>query len=291
MKGCRLCPRECLADRKGGERGFCGCTDNIIVARAALHLWEEPCICGKNGSGTIFFSGCNLRCVFCQNHDISHGLVGKAVSEDELANIMLDLQDRGAANVNLVTPTHISDKLIAVLKQVKPQLHIPIVYNCGGYESVHTLLSLEGYIDIYMPDFKYISSELSEKYSSAPGYSEIATLAIKEMYRQTGVATYDEDGHMQRGLLIRHLCIPSCRKDSMAVFSHIAETLPVENIIISIMSQYIPDFLPNNCEHENLKRRLTSFEYRSVCDFAIKLGFIGYTQQRCSASAMYTPKF
>jgi putative pyruvate formate lyase activating enzyme len=291
MSGCKLCPRECNVDRGKGELGFCGCGDKIQIARAALHLWEEPCISGEKGSGTIFFSGCNLRCVFCQNYDISHQLKGRTVGEDELINIILDLQDKGATNINLVTPSHFSDKLLPVLRQVKPQLHIPVVYNCGGYESVDTLLSLEGYIDIYMPDFKYMSGELSERYSKAYNYSEVATKALSEMYRQTGVVAYDKKGYMQKGVLIRHLCIPSCRKDSMAVLSHIAETLPVENIIISIMSQYTPDFVPFDCEYENLKRRLTSFEYRSVCDFANKLGFVGYTQDRGSASAAYTPEF
>ena len=288
---CSLCPRNCQADREKGETGFCGCTDDIIIARSALHMYEEPCICGKNGSGTIFFSGCNLRCVFCQNYEISHNLKGRIVSQEELLEIMLKLQNEGAENINLVTPTHFADQIASVLKSIKPQLHIPVVYNCGGYESVATLAKLRGLIDIYMPDFKYMNDDIAMKYSSAPHYAKTASEAVIEMFKQTGAVRYDKNGKLLSGLLVRHLVLPSCRKDSIAILHHIAEILPVKDIRISIMSQYTPDFLSDDCEYANLRRRITNFEYRSVCDCASLLNFEGYTQERQSASSIYTPEF
>ena len=291
MEKCTLCPRECNAHRRGGELGYCGQGANMRVARSDLHFFEEPPISGKRGSGTIFFSGCSLRCVFCQNRAISRGeAVGREVSVDELCQMMLELQSRGAHNINLVTPTHFADKIALSLGRVKDKLNIPVVYNTSGYEKVETLKLFCGLVDIYMPDFKYISGELSAAYSFAPDYAEVAEAALCEMYRQVGVCRYGEDGMLLRGMIVRHLVLPSCRKDSIAVLGRLAEILPKEDILISVMSQYTPEFAMG-CGYKNLERRLTDFEYSSVAAEADRLGFRGFIQGRGSASAKYTPDF
>ena len=291
MEKCTLCPRECNAHRRGGELGYCGQGANMRVARCDLHFFEEPPISGKRGSGTIFFSGCSLRCVFCQNRAISRGeAVGREVSVDELCQMMLELQSRGAHNINLVTPTHFADKIALSLGRVKDKLNIPVVYNTSGYEKVETLKLFCGLVDVYMPDFKYISGELSAAYSFAPDYAEVAEAALCEMYRQVGACRYGEDGMLLRGMIVRHLVLPSCRKDSIAVLGRLAEILPKEDILISVMSQYTPEFAMG-CGYKNLERRLTDFEYSSVAAEADRLGFSGFIQGRGSASAKYTPDF
>jgi len=287
---CLQCPRACGIDRTE-TTGFCGMPREFRIARAALHPWEEPCLCGENGSGTLFFCGCNLRCIFCQNRQISRGeLPGRVVPPKQLIALMLRLRDEGAANINLVTPTHYAQELIPVLREVRPRLEIPIVYNCGGYESVQTLRQLEGLIDIYLPDCKYFSPELSRRYSAAPDYYTIAENALREMLRQTGIPAFSPDGRMQRGVMVRHLVLPGCRKDSIALLDALYAAFGTSAFRLSLMSQYTPDFAPPDAE-PNLHRRLTAFEYESVLSHAQELGFDGYFQSRASARSSYTPDF
>lgn len=260
------------------------------IARAALHFFEEPVISGKRGSGTVFFSGCSLKCVFCQNRDISRAEVGKKISVGELCDIMLRLQDEGAHNINLVTPTHFVHKIAQALIQVKPRLKIPVAYNSSGYESTDTLRSLEGLIDIYMPDFKYGSSELAARYSYAPDYPDVAEKAIAEMHRQTGKYELDGEGMLKRGTLVRHLVLPSHRADSREALTRLSLAVPPNEILLSVMSQYTPEFAYDS-EYKNLHRRITTFEYNSVLSVAEALGFDGFSQQRSSASDKYTPDF
>lgn len=291
MSKCLMCPRGCLVDRAVGERGFCGATNEYIIGSADLHFWEEPCISGTRGSGAIFFSGCNLKCIFCQNRDISREIVGKKYSEDELISKMLELQDRGAHNINLVTATPYSIFLAQTLEKAKTQgLHIPIVYNCGAYESLDSLRALEGLIDIYLPDFKYFSDDLARSYSSAPDYARISGEAIVEMYRQVGKFTFDKQGIAKRGLIVRHLVLPACREDSKDVLKYLSEILPANEVTLSLMRQYTPDFA-NDDAPKNLKRRLTSFEYEDVLSYALFLGFDGFSQGKESAKGEFTPKF
>lgn len=289
MSPCRLCPRNCGADRLAGKTGVCGVTAAYRIARCAPHMWEEPPISGRNGSGTVFFSGCNLRCVFCQNHTISQERLGKNVTECELEKMILDLQETGVHNINFVTPTHYTSSIARLLTSLKPRLHVPVVWNSGGYESAEILRMLEGLVDIYLPDFKYLSTELSKAYSSAEDYAKRATEAILEMYRQTG--PYKEfNGLAERGLMIRHLVLPGSRADSIAVMKHIAEILPKEEIRVSVMRQYTPDFAMN-CPYKKLHRRVTEFEYQSVLDEVSKLGLMGFSQGKDAANKAYTPDF
>ena len=256
MKSCTICPRECKADRTNGKTGACLCGDKLNIAKIMLHHWEEPVISGTQGSGAIFFSGCPLKCVFCQNQQISRAQVGKEMTEAELADVMLELQSNGAHNINLVSPTHFVPQIIRALDITKPKLKIPVVYNTSGYEKVETLRTLDGYIDVYLPDFKYYSVELAEKYSKAPNYFEVASKAIKEMYRQVGKFTLDENNIMQKGMIVRHLVLPSCRKDSIRVMEELSKLLPTEDIKLSLMSQYTPDFAP--VDYPELSRRITT---------------------------------
>ena len=290
MSKCLMCPRGCLVDREAGERGFCGATNEYIIGSADLYFYEEPCISGTRGSGAIFFSGCNLRCVFCQNKEISREVLGKKYTENELINKMLELQDRGAHNINLVTATPYSFFVAKTLEKAKKDLKIPVVYNCGGYESIESLRALDGLVDIYLPDFKYFDDELAKRYSSAPNYVEIASKSLIEMYRQVGKLTLDKNGIAERGLIVRHLVLPACREDSKAVLKHISEILPAEDVTLSLMRQYTPDFA-NEDAPKNLKRRLTSFEYEDVLNYAISLGFDGFSQGKESAKTDFTPRF
>ena len=289
LRACTLCPRVCGVDRTAGEVGVCGVSAAYRIARIAPHLWEEPPISGQKGSGTVFFSGCNLRCVFCQNREISREGAGKTVTEAELTDRILRLQDEGVHNINFVTPTHYTSRLAGLLESIKPRLRIPVVWNCGGYESAESLRLLEGLVDIYLPDFKYISPDLAKAYSAAPDYAERATKAVLEMYRQTGKYE-EEDGLAQRGVILRHLVLPGCRADSMAVLRHIASILPVADIRVSVMRQYTPDFAMD-CPHKNLRRRVTEFEYTSVLEEAARLGIVGFSQGKDAATRAYTPDF
>ena len=290
MSICKLCPRECGVERNK-MTGFCASPELAAVSRVSLHMWEEPPISGERGSGTIFFSGCNLRCVFCQNKAISRGdKDAKIYSVDALADLFLSVEAMGAHNINLVTPTHFITTISKALEITKDRLSIPIVYNSSGYELVSSLKTLDGLVDVYLPDFKYASRELAEKYSSAPDYPNVVKSALAEMYRQVGAVSFDNDKIIKKGVIVRHLVLPSHRKDSVAVLDALSELLPIKNIRLSLMSQYTPEFA-QDCEYKELHRRVTSFEYNSVLDHALQLGFDGYFQHRSSATASYTPDF
>lgn len=286
MQICSSCPRNCHVDREI-KLGFCGAPAGYKLARAALHLWEEPCISGKRGSGTVFFSGCPLRCVFCQNFEISRGGFGKVVSEERLIEIFRELEAAGAHNINLVSPTQYAEKLAQTLKKYKPS--VPVVYNTGGYDSVEALRGLEGLADIYLTDIKYVSSAVSEKYSGAGDYFSAATAAVKEMYRQTGPAVFDGEGMMKSGVIIRHLVLPGNISQAMRVLDWVKENLP-QNTFISLMSQYLP--CGEAEKYPTVNRRLSRREYNAVLDYADMLGFENvYVQELDSADGEFIPPF
>lgn len=290
LEACHLCPRECGVDRVT-HLGFCGQPNEIQIAKATLHRFEEPPISGTRGSGTVFFCGCSLRCEFCQNKKISRAASdGRTLTPAELADLFLALQDEGAHNINLVTPTHFANGVRKALSIAKPNLTIPVVYNTSGYERVEILRTFEGLVDVYLPDFKYVSPALSEKYSSAPNYAEVCEQALLEMFRQVGRFELSEDGLLLRGLMVRHLVLPSARKDSIAVLDRLAALLPRDEVLLSLMSQYTPEFALDS-PYRELHRRLTAFEYDSVLRHAQSLGFLGFMQGRASANTKYTPDF
>ena len=291
LADCSLCPRNCHVDRTAGKTGYCGMDQKVKIARAALHMWEEPCISGTRGSGAVFFTGCNLRCCFCQNREIAIGDSGLEITEERLAEIFLELQEKDAANINLVTGTHYIPQIIAALDCAKKHgLNIPVVYNCGGYENTETLKLLDGYVDIYLPDLKYFSPELSTAYSHAPDYFETACAAISEMYRQVGDSVIDEDtGLMQHGMIVRHLLLPGQTKDSKKILRYLHETYG-DHIYISIMNQYTP--LPQVADIEVLNRTVTPEEYDRVLRFAERIGIErGFRQEGTAASESFIPEF
>ena len=281
---CTLCPRRCGVDR-AVKTGFCGMGERPRVARAALHFWEEPCISGTRGSGAVFFSGCTLRCAYCQNYEISHQGKGREISVSQLADIFRALRDQGAHNINLVTGTPFVPAILDALEKYHPG--IPIVWNTGGYETLETLKMLEGAVDVYLPDCKHVSPRLSKLCAGVPDYFEAASQAIREMCRQTGPAMYDEEGMMQRGVIVRHLILPGCTGDSIRVLDFLAENLP-EGTPVSLMRQYTPEPW---CEIPGLDRRITDGEYRRVLDHFETLGLTGFTQEKESADSAYTPDF
>lgn len=286
---CSLCPRMCQTDR-GKTTGYCGVKNTLRVARAALHFWEEPCISGEEGSGAVFFSGCNLRCVFCQNYHIARAEQGKEISVERLIEIFLELQVQKANNINLVTATHYVPQVVSALEMAKEQgLHIPVVYNCGGYESVETLKMLEGLVDIYLPDFKYMDSERAKRYSHAGNYPLIAKAALEEMVRQQPEAKFDDRGIMQMGVIVRHLMLPGGIKDSKAVIKYLYETYG-NSIYMSLMNQYTP--LPHVADYPEIDRKLKKFEYDRLVDYAISLGVEnGFIQEGETASESFIPAF
>ena len=293
---CRLCPRGCGVNRYE-TTGFCGAGTVPKLARAALHLWEEPCISGKRGSGAVFFSGCTLRCCFCQNFSLSHENYGRELpgadgGVSSLSDIFLRLQDEGAETLNLVTPTQYLPTVLRSLDRVKHRLSIPVVLNCGGYETVETIRMLAGYIDVYLPDFKYAGSVPAKRYSAAGDYPERALAAISEMIAQCGekeIDTRPEGEILKRGVIIRHMVLPSLRKDSIAALRLLHDTLPEHHWLLSLMSQYTPFYKAKL--FPELNRRLTSFEYDSVLKEAQRLDLRGYMQARTSAKEEYTPPF
>ncbi len=289
LKNCRLCPRKCGIDRYE-KSGYCGTGAEILGAKACLHQWEEPCISYKNGAGTVFFSGCGLHCCFCQNNSISSDIKGKSITVNQLGDIFLRLRDSGADSIELVTPTHFVPQIISALDMVKNQLGIPVIWNSGGYELPETIELLNGYIDVYLPDIKYYSPEISAKYSKASDYFEYASEAVLRMTEQVGKLTYNSEGGLVRGTIIRHLVLPSHRHDSMKILDWIAENISPENALLSLMSQYTPfDHVPENCPE--LRRRVTKMEYNSVVRHADELGLKGFMQEKTSASAEYVPDF
>lgn len=283
---CTLCPRRCGVDRTRGQLGFCKMPGQVHAARAGVHYWEEPVISGSFGSGAVFFSGCTLKCAFCQNYDISQENFGKPMTSAELRAAFERLIDEGVQNINLVTPTHF---LPDILPALEPKLPVPVVYNCGGYESVETLRQLEGKIDVYLPDFKYSDNALAKKLSSAPDYFETASAAILEMYRQVGKPVLEDD-EMKRGVLLRHLVLPGYVDNSLGVLDWVAEHFRSGDILFSLMSQYVP--MGRAAEMPPFDRRITELEYDSVLSYMMLLGIEdGYTQDFSSAERGYTPRF
>lgn len=285
---CTQCPRKCGIIRDKTPSGVCRSPHLPTVSRAAPHYGEEPCISGSRGSGAVFFSGCNLRCVFCQNSDISRGNAGVEVDAEGLADIFLRLQDSGVHNINLVTATHFSDTVADALRRAK--LSVPVVWNSSGYESVETLKTLDGLVDIYMPDYKYAKRELAEKYSAAPDYPTVAREAILEMYRQTGPYRLDKDGIMTKGVLIRHLVLPENELNSMDVIDFVAESFPSDSVLFSLMGQYTP--MPGCEAFPELTKRIDPDIYDMLCSYAVKCGIeSGYFQDPASATDEMIPDF
>ena len=288
---CNLCPRECNIDRKNGQKGVCGVTGTeIIGARAALHMWEEPCISGGNGSGTVFFSGCSLRCVYCQNYEIARAERGTEITVERLADIFLELQEKNAVNINLVTPTHYSLEIIEAVEIARKNgLKLPIVYNCSGYEKVETLQLLDGIVDVYLVDYKYEDSEIAKKYSNVPDYPSVVKLALAEMVRQCGKTEFDENGMMQKGVIVRNLLLPGYVENSKAVVKYVYETYE-DRVFLSLMNQYTP--LPHVEKWPELNRRVTEEEYDELVDYAVELGVEnGFVQEGETAQESFIPAF
>ena len=284
---CSICPRQCGAERSADTgSGFCGMPSAPVVARAALHFGEEPCISGTRGSGTVFFSGCSLRCCFCQNHSISHKNEGRPITEERLAEIFKELEKVGAHNINLVNPSHYAVSIRKALELYRP--NVPIVYNSSGYERVETLKLLDGFVDVYLPDCKYVDSALSLALSGAEDYFEVASAAILEMTRQTGNAQFDADGIMTKGTMVRHLVLPGHTKNSMQVLDWLSTIK--EKVWISLMFQYTP--CGDVSAHKELQRTLTQRECEKVWDYMDDLGIVnGYVQDRKSAGTTMIPAF
>lgn len=284
---CNICPKACNANREK-SKGFCGMGKLPVVAKAFLHMWEEPCISGTGGSGTVFFSGCNLKCVFCQNYRISQENFGKEISINRLGEIFLSLQQKGAHNINLVNPSHFVEQIRECITGMT-DLKIPVIYNSNGYESISALKLMDGVVDVYLPDIKYFSSEVSAKYSGVTDYFKIASQAVIEMYRQVGGPVLDNRGIIKKGLIIRHLILPGHAKESILVLDWIRQNLP-NDIYVSLMSQYTPYYKAEN--YPEISRRIIRREYEKVVDHFMKLGFEnGYIQERDSAKEEYIPEF
>ncbi len=282
---CNQCPRKCNVDRTRTV-GYCKSPEEFRLSRAALHFWEEPCISGKNGSGAVFFSGCNLGCLFCQNYEISHENKGMTVSDDGLIKIFENLIEQGANNINLVNPTHYAVQLATLLKKYKPS--VPVVYNSSGYESTETLKMLDGLVDIYLPDFKYIRNDKALKYSRAEDYPEVAMRALEEMYLQRGKTEFDENGIMKKGMIIRHLILPSNTNSSLKILDFINEKFP--NAYVSLMAQYTP--CNDLSAVPELDRKITEREYNKVVDYALNLGMDKiFIQSGESADEKFIPDF
>ena len=290
LKQCKICPHNCNVNRLNGKIGRCKCADKIKIALASVHNYEEPCISGINGSGTIFFSNCNMNCIYCQNYEISQLGKGKEISIKELADIFINQQEKGVNNINLVTPTMYAFQIIEAIKLAKKNgLIIPIIYNTIGYEKIETLKALQGYIDVYLPDLKYYSNKLSIKYSKVNNYFSVATEAIKEMYRQVGTPKFNEDGIIQRGIIIRHLVLPNHIQNSKNILKWIKENMP-QDVYVSIMAQYFPTYKAK--EDELLNRKLTKKEYKEIEKFLYTLDLKnGYIQELGEHEEEYVPDF
>ena len=286
--GCTQCPRRCGADRSAGAVGYCGVSREIRVAKVMLHPWEEPCLIAGKGAGAIFFAGCPLRCVYCQNRDISRGAVGAVYDIPRLAHEMLRLAEAGASCIDLVSPTQYAGDILSALRQIKDKLSIPVVWNTGGYENSDTVRACRGLVDVFLTDFKYGTAAVAEMYSAAPDYVETARAALAEMVSVAGHPRWDGD-RLTRGVIVRHLVLPGCRRDSEAALAAVADTVSPDSVILSLMRQYTPDFAP--AEYPTLRRRVTTFEYEFVRDRATALGFDGYSQDADAATAAYTPEF
>ena len=291
MEKCTLCPRGCGVDRYSGKIGYCGESHKIRIARTSLHQWEEPCITGEHGSGTIFFSGCGLKCIFCQNYNIADSSVGREFTIEELAEAMLRLQGKRAGNINLVTAGHFVEELVPAIELAKEKgLTIPIVYNSSAYETVSSLGKLEGLVDVYLPDCKFYDPKVAANYAKAPDYFMVASVAIEEMVRQTGDALFDEKtGNMIKGVIVRHLLLPGHTKDSKKIIEYLYNTYG-DHIFLSIMNQYTP--IKNWEEYPNLNRRVTKREYEKVINYAISIGVKNaFIQEGKTADQSFIPTF
>lgn len=291
LECCHLCPRNCNVNRNKGENGVCGTDSSIYLSRAALHIWEEPCISGESGSGAVFFSGCSLRCVYCQNYEIANMKIGKKVSVKRLARIFLELQEKGAANVNLVTPSHYVLQIRTALELArKSGLSIPAVYNCSGYEKIETLRQLEGVIDIYLTDFKYMDISLARRYSGAADYPEIARAALAEMFRQHPKAVFDSNGMMQKGIIVRHLLLPGALDNAREVVRYVYEAYQ-DKVCLSLLNQYTP-FKRLEKSYPELAVKVTQKQYEKLVDYAISLGVEnGFIQEGETAKESFIPDF
>ncbi len=290
LEKCNICPRNCKVNRLDGEIGFCKCDDKIKLALVSIHKYEEPCISGKNGSGTIFFSNCNLRCIYCQNYEISQEGVGKEVSIQRLAEIFIEQQNRNVNNINLVTPTMYVYQIIEAIKIARKNgLKLPIIYNSNGYENIETIKALDGYIDVYLPDLKYFYDEIAIKYSNAPNYFDVATKAIQEMYRQVGKVELDKDGIIKKGVIIRHLILPNYIQNSKNILKWIKDDMP-NSVFVSIMAQYFPTY---KAKKDNLLNRKVSLkEYNEIQNYIYKIGLEnGYIQDLEDCEEGYVPNF
>ncbi|MDC7286644.1 radical SAM protein [Blautia schinkii] len=290
LSDCTLCPRKCHAGRLKGQHGICGMDGTLRAARAALHMWEEPCISGSKGSGTVFFSGCGLRCRYCQNREIAIGDSGREISVQRLADIFTELESKGAANINLVTAAHYVPQIISALECARKHgLTLPVVYNSSGYEAVSTLRLLEGWVDVYLPDFKYMEAELAKKFSSAADYPETAMAAIAEMVRQTGECRFDEDGYIEKGTIVRHLILPGHTKNSIRILEYLHQTYG-DQIYVSIMSQFTP--IHEDDQYPELNRTITKREYDKVLQAAVEMGINnGFFQDGDTARESFIPAF
>lgn len=290
LKNCKLCPRNCDVNRLEGQLGFCKSSENIKLAKVSLHPWEEPCVSGKNGSGTVFFSNCNLRCVFCQNHNISQESKGKEVSINRLSSIFLEQQKKGAHNINLVTPTQYVPQIIEALKIAKTNgLTIPILYNSNGYENIETIESLKGYIDVYLPDLKYFNDKYAIKYSCAKDYFSKASKAIEHMVAQVGKAKLDGEGLIKKGVIIRHLMLPGLLFDSKKIIDYIYATFG-DDVYISLMNQYTPMF--NACKYTEINKPLNPKHYDALIDYCLELGITkAFIQGEGTSTPEFTPDF
>ena len=290
LENCNICPHKCGVNRMNGKIGRCKATDKVKVALASIHNFEEPCISGKNGSGTVFFSNCNLNCVFCQNYEISQLGKGKIISIEELANIFIKQQEKNVQNINLVTPTMYIYQIIEAIKIAKDRgLKIPIVYNSNSYENVEALKHLKGYIDIYLPDLKYSDNEIAYKYSNIKNYFESSVKAIKEMYNQVGIPVIDENGIMKKGLMIRHLVLPNQLQNSKDVLKWINDNMD-KNVFVSIMAQYFPTYRAK--EFPEISRKLTKKEYNEIEKYLYSLDLEnGYIQELGEHEEEYVPEF
>ena len=290
LEKCEICPHKCKINRANGNMGRCKAKDTIKVALASIHNFEEPCISGKKGSGTIFFSNCNMNCIYCQNYEISQQGKGKEISIEELAKIFIKQQEKDVENINLLTPTSYVPQIIEAIKIAKNNgLKIPIVYNTNGYENIETIKMLKGYIDIYLPDLKYSQNSLAKKYSKVDNYFEIATTAIKEMYNQVGSPIFNEEGVMQKGVIIRHLVLPNNIQNSKEVLKWINDNMP-KDIFVSVMAQYFPTY--KAMESKELNRKLNEKEYNEIEQYLYSLDTEnGYIQDLGEDEEVYVPKW
>lgn len=290
LDNCTLCPHNCKVNRLEGKKGRCKCDNTLKIALASLHMFEEPCISGANGSGTVFFTNCNLNCIYCQNYEISQGGKGKEITIQTLADIFIKQQEKGAHNINLVTPTMYVYQIIEAIKIARKNgLKIPIIYNSNGYENIETIKMLNGYIDVYLPDLKYYTNELSKKYSNVDNYFEVATNAIKEMYSQVGNAIFDDNGIIQKGVIIRHLVLPNHIQNTKNILKWINENMP-KDIYVSVMAQYFPTYKAKN--DSLINRKLNKKEYKEVFNYLYSLDLQnGYIQELGSHEEEYVPDF